>query len=549
MIAVALYLRLSKEDKTGKLSGIDSIATQKGDGIQAISEQPGWNLDPRHIYIDDDTSGRLVSRSDWDRMEEAAARGEFTILALRDMDRFARYEPARQMKTLIELFDIGVRLWEYPSKSFVRLSGPESIITYAKAIASEQYVESIRKNITAGLKRRAADGMATTRAAFGYKIETHPTTGPRWVIVEAQADLVRMIADLFIATESLAATARILNERGIPTPWAGKKGGERSKWGHAKVSKILRRPNYRGWTTHGGVRVEHPEMRIFSPEVEQSVDVLLARPQRSWGRQPAHLCTPFIRCGVCMGCMVVTSSKRSKTHSVVCDRQRVRGCEGVGYRPEPKVERGILMAASEVVEPEQWARTKEILREALQIQKRTCKRESEIERLSREIQLTEKKARAAEEMAYDAEGSERERHRASLRSHLAQLDLLKRALAEVARQPALEDPDDILAAAEAHVVHLREQLARGGLEAAPAVRAVMGQEKFLATRQADGTWALTADVSTAFLFEGLGTNQKAKITGTSVPVTTSPAAGGATTTTGVTGIVGSTGSSGTATGH
>ena len=47
----------------------------------------------------------------------------------------------------------------------------------------------------------------------------------------------------------------------------------------------------------------------------------------------------------------------------------------------------------------------------------------------------------------------------------------------------------------------------------------------------------------------MGTKQKAKITGTSVPVTTSPAAGGATTTTGVTGIVGSTGSSGTATGH
>ena len=182
-----------------------------------------------------------------------------------------------------------------------------------------------------------------------------------------------------------------------------------------------------------------------------------------------------------------------------------------------------MMAASEVVEPEQWARTKEILREALQTQKRTCKRESEIERLSREIQLTEKKARAAEEMAYDAEGSERERHRASLRSHLAQLDLLKRALAEVARQPALEDPDDILAAAEAHVVHLREQLARGGLEAAPAVRAVMGQEKFLATRQADGTWALTADVSTAFLFEGLGTNQKAAITGASAPATTTAA--------------------------
>src|SRR5262249_26456454 len=151
----ALYVRLSREDTVGKAAGCDSIKVQTEDGTEAIRAQD-WEFDPkRQLFVDDDVSGRTVKRDGWSEMIAAASRGEFSILVARDLDRVARYEPARQMATLIDLFDRGVRVWTYKDRAFVKLSGAESIVTYARAIASEQYVESLRTNVTAGLRKRA----------------------------------------------------------------------------------------------------------------------------------------------------------------------------------------------------------------------------------------------------------------------------------------------------------------------------------------------------------------------------------------------------------
>jgi hypothetical protein len=69
----------------------------------------------------------------------------------------------------------------------LRLSGPESIVTYAKAIASEQYVESIRTNIIAGLRRRALEGRAVKQGPFGYAVEDQGEKGKHWTIVADEA--------------------------------------------------------------------------------------------------------------------------------------------------------------------------------------------------------------------------------------------------------------------------------------------------------------------------------------------------------------------------
>ena len=151
------------------------------------------------------------------------------------------------MAALIELLDLGVRVWEYKTKKFVKLSGAESIVTYVQAVASEDYVTKLRTNITAGLKRRAAEGRATTGAALGYVIETNEGSGKRWVIDPKGAEVVRHVAELFLATQSLAATARMLNVEGV-------RSSKGKSWGHAKVSQLLKRPSYRGWTMHAGMR-------------------------------------------------------------------------------------------------------------------------------------------------------------------------------------------------------------------------------------------------------------------------------------------------------
>ena len=61
-------------------------------------------LPDRHTFEDDDVSGTKVKRvKGWDPLIAAAMRREFSILVVRDIDRIARYEPARAMATLIQL--------------------------------------------------------------------------------------------------------------------------------------------------------------------------------------------------------------------------------------------------------------------------------------------------------------------------------------------------------------------------------------------------------------------------------------------------------------
>ncbi|MGH7293425.1 MAG: recombinase family protein [Polyangiaceae bacterium] len=298
-VSCGLYLRLSKEDLKGKTTNMDSIAVQRADGIEAIKLQ-GWNFDEkRHLFIDDDVSGRLVKRDAWSDMLGAAARGEFTILVLRDMERFARYEPARQMKTLIELLDMGVRVWTYKDKAFIRLSGPESIVTYAKAIASEQYVESIRTNTKAALKSRVLAGLAVKKPPFGYVIEDRGREGLRWAIVDAKAAVVIRVAELTLATGSKNGAVKKLNSMGMSAPAGG-------PWRISSLTKVLSQPLYRGVYHHGGETVLHPELRIFDHELEARVDEFLSKKSKPWGSTPRHLSTRFVRCGVCSGCLVAT---------------------------------------------------------------------------------------------------------------------------------------------------------------------------------------------------------------------------------------------------
>lgn len=501
-----LYVRLSKEDEKGKLAGIDSIAVQTADGREAISSQ-GWDFQDKHLFVDDDVSGRAIKRDGWSGMLQAASRGEFSILVMRDLDRFARYEPARQMATLIDLFDRGVRVWTYKDRNFVKLAGPESIVTYARAIASEQYVEALRTNITAGLRRRVLEGRAVKQPPLGYRIEDQGSAGKRWVFEPDEVGKVLHVGKLFVELRSLNGTAAKLNEEGIRAPEGG-------MWRSFGVRKILTRPLYRGFYTHADLVIPHPELRIWTPEMEAQIDQILAKPTKPWGRTPRHLSTRFVRCGVCGGSLVATSSQRSKYASLVCDRQRSKACSGIGYRSEPAVDQAVVAAVGLAVTDEIWVRTKQLLRDALNAQRNADEQEAEIDRLRRDVQTAERRVRNLTDSLAEADSSgERAVVFQALRAEAKRLELAKSGLAQAESRPTRERPESILDEAERRVMALRETLARGGVAAIPAVEAILGPEKFTATRAEGGGWQLTATVATAHLYVGSSTGEKAKIKG------------------------------------
>ena len=209
-------------------------------------------------------------------------------------------------------------------------------------------------------------------ACFGYRITEAPGVGKRYMIDPAQAAIILRIGELFASLGSLNAVASRLNQEGIKSfdglvlacrrrpqdPIRRLYRGlyEHGVWiveGHrgAKVRKLAPEENI--------IRVEHPELRIWPAELEAQIDALLARPTKPWGQTPRHLSTPFVKCGVCGGSVVATGNKKGKNISLVCDRQRYRGCVGIGYRAEPHVDRAVLAAVSAPLSGEVWSRVRE----------------------------------------------------------------------------------------------------------------------------------------------------------------------------------------------
>ncbi|MGH7295365.1 MAG: recombinase family protein [Polyangiaceae bacterium] len=146
-----------------------------------------------------------------------------------------------------------------------------------------------------------------------------------------------------------------------------------------------------------------------------------------------------------------------------------------------------------------WVR--DVLRQALEVQRQADKHEAEVERIKREVELANRRISNVTEGVAEAEdGAARAPLLAKLKAETARRTALLASLAEAEAVRTTSSPDAILGEAERRVHELRDVLAKGGIEALPAVRAIMGDEKFKAKRTPEG-WAIKARISTAHVYE------------------------------------------------
>lgn len=88
MIKVAIYCRLSDEDKNKQLNDdSESIKNQKA-MLTMYAEEKGWQI--YDYYWDDDYSGSERDRPDFNRMLKDAEQKKFNIVLCKTQSRFAR---------------------------------------------------------------------------------------------------------------------------------------------------------------------------------------------------------------------------------------------------------------------------------------------------------------------------------------------------------------------------------------------------------------------------------------------------------------------------
>lgn len=517
-LRAVIYCRLSKEDKAGRASGVESTQVQEATAREIIEAQ-GWRL-TESPFVDSGISGaEFLKRPELQRLLKSAESGAFDVVVVRDLDRLGR-DSARVSALLLRLADADVRVYSYAERDFISHEGTAGLVTAVKGYAAENTRRTNNRNIKAALRARAEKGLAAGRAPYGYRnITDNETRKKIYVIDKAQAAVVVRLAETYVKRKTFHATATALNTGGVPSP-TGK------TWSPALVRKILQSPIYRGTLQHGRSRtvekkgtrltelapagevlsVARPDLAIFTPALIEKVDALLSKPRRSgYGpATPSHLASSFIRCMHCGGSIVAAG--KPANISYVCNRHLQHGkaaCIGLGYRSEKAVDAALLRAVMPLLVGPVAKEALALLQKKLETLWKPDARDRERECLTKALADAERKATKAAKLLVESDDDnafllaqlkEETRRVESLRAELVHHDV--------------QEPD--AAGGKRLMVRVREKLAelgvlakRGGVEARPVLAAVLGEgNRFTANAvevNGEKRWQLTAKVSGGYL--------------------------------------------------
>ncbi|MCL2498993.1 MAG: recombinase family protein [Defluviitaleaceae bacterium] len=247
---VALYARLSKEDKKEDKDNSESIANQLSILNEYAKQQ---RLKVVGEYIDDGFSGGNYQRPGFERMITDIEAGKVNFVVTKDMSRLGRdyistghymerYFPERGVRyiSLLDGIDTG-------------MDNSINDITPFKAILNDLYAKDISKKIKATKHAKQEKGLFIGwEAPYGY-VKSKANKNILEIDPEV-VDNVRYMFDLAVKGNSVREIAVIFNEAKIPTPATQKRvklSGEfkspyRGMWSTERISHMLQNEVYIG---------------------------------------------------------------------------------------------------------------------------------------------------------------------------------------------------------------------------------------------------------------------------------------------------------------
>ena len=255
---VAIYCRLSEEDKNKRLETDDSgsIQNQKTMLLQYAAEQ-GWEL--YRVYSDDDYAGADRRRPEFNRLLSDAEQRRFDIVLCKTQSRFTR-ELELVEKYIHGLFPV----WGIRFVSIVDGADTESRANkksrQINGLVNEWYLEDMSENIRSVLTNRRKNGLHIGAfALYGYKKD--PAVKGHLLIDEEAAAVVREVFTLFAQGYGKTAIARMLNYRGVPNPTEYKRlhglryrqpsSPNSTLWRYSSISDMLTNEIYAGNMVQG----------------------------------------------------------------------------------------------------------------------------------------------------------------------------------------------------------------------------------------------------------------------------------------------------------
>lgn len=375
MTKIAIYCRLSEEDKHKQLSSDDSasIQNQKTMLLQYALQQ---NWEVYGIYSDDDYTGSDRRRPEFNRLLMDAKERKFDIILCKTQSRFTR-ELELVEKYIHGLFPIwGIRFISVVDNADTANKGNKKS-RQINGLVNEWYLEDMSENIRSVLTSRRKNGYHIgSFALYGYKKD--PEQKGHLIIDEKAAKVVREVFTLFSQGYGKTAIARMLNDRGIPNPTEYKRRqGLRYKqptaknstlWKYSAISDMLKNEIYIGNMVQGRYGsvsykakqskprpksewyvVEDTHEPIIGRELWERVQEMLKQRTKPFGDGRKGIFAEKAKCADCGGGL--RSSISHGKHYLQCaNRYVAKGSCGGAFISVEKLERLVVNELNRLVD-------------------------------------------------------------------------------------------------------------------------------------------------------------------------------------------------------
>jgi DNA invertase Pin-like site-specific DNA recombinase len=319
-VNAVIYARISNDTEGRELG----VQRQLAD-CRELAARLG--LDVVTEYVENDTGASTRSkkpRPQYAAMVDRVRTGGATTVLAYSNSRLSR-RPAEwvDLIQLAETTGVAIRTVASGTTDFTTADGRAVALTIAAwdAAEAERTSERTRRAFKANA---TAPGGGTPHGpiAYGWSRADGVDT-----IDEAQAAVIREIADRLLKGETTRGIVRDLNARGIPAPRGG-------RWSTTIATKIVKRERNAARRVHQGVVVGPAKWKpILDDDTFDAVLALLNDPVRrvnKIGAAPRHLLSGLLTCGKCGDTRVWLAQGTGQSDGYAC-----KSCHGIRRAADP----------------------------------------------------------------------------------------------------------------------------------------------------------------------------------------------------------------------
>lgn len=337
---IAKYIRLSRED--GDKNESLSVEHQRLLIQQYLSTHEELRSVPDRDYIDDGYSGTNFERPAFKELIDDVKYGKIDTIIVKDLSRLGRNMP-KVSEYIQDFFPKNkvrfIAIDDHIDKKYYDCDFSEDMLMDIKNLFNGFYPKDISKKVRSTLRAKQQSGQFIGAfACYGYQKD--PLDHNHLIVDPDAAKIVKFIFSSYLSGTAQTEIARILDNKGIPSPTLYKQlcgqqyhnhnTRQAPHWSYSSIRNILRNPIYTGKMVQNKtfrrpctkkamplhesqwICVENTHEAIISKNTFQKVQNLLhssTRPIRSGSKK-----NPFsglIFCGDCGCSMIKTTYKNN----------------------------------------------------------------------------------------------------------------------------------------------------------------------------------------------------------------------------------------------